>query len=238
MARKQQTRGECVFCRREMAKSGLTRHLKSCPARQEAIATANAGGGKNEALYHLQVLDAWSGDYWLHLEMRGDATLNDLDSYLRAIWLECCGHLSAFSIDPYRYTQLFDDGWSVGDEKDMDIKVDRLFRPGMAIPYEYDFGTTSELVIKVVDVRKGRPLTPNPIFLMARNKMLDLTCQECDQPAEWLCIECIYEHDETGLLCKAHADEHEHESYGGPMPLVNSPRVGMCGYAGPAEPPY
>ncbi|MDV7391640.1 hypothetical protein RZS08_09820, partial [Arthrospira platensis SPKY1] len=70
------------------------------------------------------------------------------------------------------------------------------------------------------------------------NKMLDFTCQECGQPAEWLCVECIYEHDAPGLLCKAHADEHEHEAYGGLTPLVNSPRVGMCGYAGPAEPPY
>jgi len=30
--------------------------------------------------------------------MRGSATLAKLDDYLRAIWLECCGHLSKFTI--------------------------------------------------------------------------------------------------------------------------------------------
>ena len=49
--------------------------------------------GRNQTLYHLQVQDAWDGNYWLHLEMRGSATLEDLDFYLREIWLECCGHL-------------------------------------------------------------------------------------------------------------------------------------------------
>jgi hypothetical protein len=33
-------------------------------------------------------------------------------------------------------------------------------------------------------------------------------------------------------------EEHPHESYGEPTLLVNSPRVGLCGYEGPAEPPY
>ncbi len=61
---------------------------------------------------------------------------------------------------------------------------------------------------------------------------------ECDQPAAWLCMECIYEFNETGALCDEHAREHPHTNYGEPVPLVNSPRVGMCGYDGPAKPPY
>ncbi|MBK6433513.1 hypothetical protein [Candidatus Amarolinea dominans] len=39
-----------------------------------------------------QAQDAWGAAISLHLEMRGKATLKDLDEYLRAIWLECCGH--------------------------------------------------------------------------------------------------------------------------------------------------
>ena len=96
MARRKQTRGECAFCGREMTKGGLTRHLKSCPEREEAIAAADKEQRKQpvQSLYHLQVQDAWSKDFWLHLEMNGRATLADLDNYLRAIWLECCHHLS------------------------------------------------------------------------------------------------------------------------------------------------
>jgi hypothetical protein len=42
------------------------------------------------------------------------------------------------------------------------------------------------------------------------------------------------------MFCDAHTEEHaedlDHEEM--MMPIVNSPRTGMCGYDGPAEPPY
>ena len=44
--------------------------------------------------------------------------------------------------------------------------------------------------------------------------------------------------DQTGMLCKKHVKGHPHDAYGEPMPVVNSPRMGMCGYEGPAKPPY
>ena len=237
MARRKQTRGDCVFCGREMTRGGLSKHLHSCPKRRDAISQAEFG--KNQTIYHLQVQDAWSGSYWLHLEMAGDAMLDDLDMYLRAIWLECCGHLSAFEIGYTRYTQIFEDGFSMGDEKPMSIQVGKLSKEGMSIPYEYDFGTTSELVIKVNGVRRGKALTKHPIALMARNKLEPTQCADCDQNATWICIECLETRDD-GLceLCDIHAESHSCDDYGGPMPLVNSPRTGMCGYEGPAEPPY
>ena len=221
-----------------MTKGGVTRHLKSCPKRQEALAEALARPGDQETIFHLRVQDSWDGDYWLHLEMRGGAELYDLDQYLRAIWLECCGHLSAFTIDPYLFTQKIDGGWSMGNERSMDVQVKDLFRPGQKIPYEYDFGTTSELVIEVLDSRQGKPMTTKPLFLMSRNIAPQYPCQECQKPAAWLCEECMYEDDLPGLLCDEHAEEHPHEDYGGVMPLVNSPRTGMCAYFGPAELPY
>jgi hypothetical protein len=120
MARKKQSRGTCVFCGREMTRGGLSRHLHTCLKRLEAQAAAQ---GREEDLYHLLVESAEDRDYWLHLEMRSNATLADLDSYLRAIWLECCGHLSAFEIDAVRYTQLFEDGLGWGEERTMNVKM-------------------------------------------------------------------------------------------------------------------
>lgn len=228
MARKKQTKGACVFCGREMTKGGLSRHLKTCAKRQTAIADADAGKGKIENIYHLKVQDAWGGDYWLHLEMRASAKLIDLDDYLRAIWLECCGHLSHFAVGG---------GWS-GQELPIESKVGSIFKPGLALTHLYDYGTTSETNIKVVDVRQGKPLTAKPIYLMARNFLPDFKCKECGAMATWLCMECIYEEDELGWLCDEHAEDHPHDSYGEPFPVVNSPRLGMCGYDGPAEPPY
>jgi hypothetical protein len=73
---------------------------------------------------------------------------------------------------------------------------------------------------------------------MARNEMPEALCLECSEPAAFLCLECLYEDGESGFLCEAHAEDHPHEEYGEPTPLYNSPRMGMCGYSGPAKPPY
>ena len=226
MTRRKQSRGICVFCGREMTRSGLARHLPACPEREVAIRAANQTAGKAGTLYHLQAQDAGWGDYWLHLEMNGWATLEDLDHYLRAIWLECCGHLSRFSIG----------GWS-GEEIPMRTRIERAFEPGVELTHIYDFGTSSVTLIKAVGVREGKPLTPHPITLMARNTVPEEKCMECGEPASWLCLECLYE-DEPGTLCDRHAKDHPHQDYEWMMPLVNSPRTGMCGYTGPAEPPY
>lgn len=226
MARKVQSRGSCTFCGKELAKGGLSRHLKSCEGRKEANAQANTG--KAQAIYHVQVQDAYDGDFWLHLEINGSAKLQSLDYYLRAVWLECCGHMSHFSIGSV---------WN-GQELSDDVLIDDVFSRTDTIEHIYDYGTSSETKIKAVGVREGRPLTKHPIMLMGRNRMPAVTCQECDKQAAYLCIECVYEDDATGLLCDEHTKEHPHVGYGEPMPFVNSPRVGMCGYDGPAEPPY
>ncbi|MFN8439800.1 MAG: hypothetical protein U0175_03470 [Caldilineaceae bacterium] len=239
MTRHKMTRGSCIYCGKEMTRSGMAKHLLSCEQRQAAQAKAAAGKETEQTLYHLEVKDAWSGDYWLHLEMRGNAKLVSLDEYLREIWLECCGHLSAFHIGDWRYTQMFNDELNVGDEKSMNLQVKTLFEPGLEIPYEYDFGTTSELVIKVLGERNGKPNTKHPIVLMARNYPLDFKCMVCGAPATHYCTQCMYE-NENGecMLCDQHVEEHECDEYGPPSQIYNSPRLGMCGYDGPAEPPY
>ena len=171
------------------------------------------------------------------------ATLKELDDYLRAIWLECCGHLSAFEIAGVSYGNTSDPwGESVGPLMGA-VKVSSVFRTGLEIAYEYDFGTTSELTIKVMAQRDGKPLTEHPILLMARNNFEQPPCMICGQPAAWLCLQCMYDSEnEACQFCEEHIYEHMaengHNDYGGPMPIVNSPRTGMCGYSGPAEPPY
>lgn len=228
MAGRKQSRGVCVFCSKEMTKGGLSRHLSSCAARQAANAAADAAGpGKPETIFHLQIQDRYTSDFWLHLEMRGSAPLRTLDSYLRTIWLECCGHLSRFSFG----------GWD-GDEIAMSRQLGQAVAVGDELTHIYDFGTSSETLVKAVATRTGKPLTKHPITLMARNQIPEVTCQECGKPAAWLCIECIYEYDKPGWLCQKHGKRHPHDDYGELMPVVNSPRLGMCGYVGPADPPY
>lgn len=229
MSRTPQSRGKCQYCGEETAKSGMDRHLAKCEARAQALQVANAGKEPEETLWHIRVQDAYAKEFWLDLEMRGTASLTALDKYLRAIWLECCGHLSKFTVGGWG-------GYDVGKAR----KANDVFKKETELLHLYDFGTTSETKIHVVGLREGKATTKHPIALMARNNMPEMVCNECDKPATYLCIECLYETDEPGtwFLCDEHAEGHPHTEYGEPVPLVNSPRLGMCGYEGPAEPPY
>ncbi len=225
MAGKKQTKGDCVFCQQSFTKGGLTKHLQTCAKRKELMYAADAKAGKEQVLYHLAIQDKYAKDFWLHVEMNGTAQLSDLDSYLRSIWLECCGHLSAFEIK--------------GEEAvSMSRRADQVFELDMELEHIYDFGESSETLIKVVGKRQGKALSKHPLKLMARNELPEIYCIECGQPASWLCQECIIEDNESGLLCDKHVKKHPHDNYGEPIELVNSPRLGMCGYTGPAEAPY
>lgn len=210
-----------------MTRVGMARHLASCEARRRIVAHPEVRDDSDSVQYHLQVQDAWRGDYWLHLEVNGSASLSHLDSYLRAIWLECCEHASQFSIG----------GWG-GERLGMTRKIGQVFRLPVELTHIYDFGTESVTLIKAVGRRVGKPTGKRPIVLMARNSLPERVCQECGERASSLCIECAAEYNRSGLLCPVHVESHPHEDYGEPVPVVNSPRLGLCGYTGPAEPPY
>jgi hypothetical protein len=240
MAKRQQSRGTCAYCGVEYTRAGMSRHLAICAARAAVIEKAGQGRGQAQTLYHLEVRDAYQGFFWLHLEMRSKSPLEALDEYLRAIWLECCGHLSAFEIGPYRYTQIFESGWQEGDERSLKTQAGKVFAPDMTIRYEYDFGSTTNLRIRVLSQREGKPTTGRSIALMARNSFEPPPCAVCGKPAAWICMDCLYERDEDqAYVCEEHTSQHEdHQRYGGFMGIHNSPRTGVCAYDGPAEPPY
>lgn len=227
MAQRKHPRGACAFCGAETTRAAMARHLEKCPRRLQVLAEAEQGPGEVETLLQLRVQDAYDGHFWLDLEMRGGATLKKLDAYLRAIWLECCGHLSEFQSD----------GWR-GAKAGMSQPALKAFASRTQLTHIYDFGTTSETLVTLQSSRQGRPLSEHPIVLLARNTAPQPACQSCGEAATHLCMECLYEDQAEGTLCDAHVQSHEHHNYGEPMALVNSPRLGMCGYDGPAEPPY
>jgi len=229
MPRQKQTKGICTHCGKEVAKGSVTKHLATCPQIQESIGKAEGSKAVAESLYHLRVEDAYQKQFWLDLEIGGTKTLNHLDTYLRGIWLECCGHLSEFMLGSGRLAE------TIG----MQRKIGDVFSQAEEkLTHIYDFGTSSETLVKLVGMRLGKPLTKKPSALLVRNKMPEVQCIKCDQPATHLCLECQYEDEVWGALCDKHAKTHPHNNYGEPIPLVNSPRLGMCGYEGPAEPPY
>src|SRR5438045_3051287 len=86
------------------------------PATPRALPRASPTRAASGPALHLTVEDREIGAYWLHLEAGPTATLEDLDLYLRRIWLECCGHLSAFQINGVRYAAVPDDEWGLEEE--------------------------------------------------------------------------------------------------------------------------
>lgn len=201
--------GTCELCKRQTSKSQMTRHVVGCAPEHDA-------SGAREAIVQLRIDADGDARYWLYLEARASAPLKQLDSQLRRIWLECCGHMSAFRCS--------------GSEFPMRTKVAAaLPRKGARFSYEYDFGSTTALVGQVIGTREGC-LGRSPVRVLARNDAIDWRCANCSRPAVIVCPFCIQEDD--CLFCEAHAQEHPCAAEEVYLPVVNSPRMGVCGYVG------
>src|SRR5579884_2638613 len=96
--------GICNFCQGEFDKRKMTQHLKYCKQRAAAIKEEAAAPTESKTgLFHILVEGRYNPQYWMHLEIPTSEELATLDDFLRAIWLECCDHLSAFRIDGTSY---------------------------------------------------------------------------------------------------------------------------------------
>ncbi len=208
--------GTCAICRTTIIKKKAKKHLEACLKESRKNLEVSGKPKPPAKLFHLQVEGyGLSGDlYWMHLKALASASFRDLDRFLRDIWLECCGHMSAFSAD--------------GDDLDMSQKLKDVMRPGLKLPYEYDFGSTTELLLTVISEFDGS-MKKGEVEILARNDPPQIICNQCEKPATTICTECLYENN--GWLCDACAKKHDCDSEIF-LPLVNSPRTGVCGYEG------
>ena len=226
MAR-QTSSGKCNLCGETFGKAAMTRHLAKCRSEHPAK------GKTQRNIFHLLVEAKYLPYYWMHIQAPGDANLAQLDDFLRETWLECCGHLSAFTITGQRYSvdaneaDVFPD---MEPEEDFSAKLAAVLAPGLKFDYEYDFGTTTYLTLKVVSEHQGA-IKPRSVEVLARNEPPPVTCEECGRPATRVCSVCIY--NDKAWYCDDCMPEHKcGEDYA--LPVVNSPRVGQCGYTGMA----
>ncbi|MDI6917531.1 MAG: hypothetical protein QMC80_07015 [Thermoplasmatales archaeon] len=235
----QELNGECSFCGDTFPKAAMTNHLKSC--KQRKIASMKPSYGRKSKLrdkriFHLVVEGSNQPEYWMHLDVPADAKLEDLDGFLRETWVECCGHLSAFTIGNLHYereTGGVDAMWPMifgrgTPPRNMNIRTGSVLHAGLKFHYEYDFGTTTHLELQVLSEREEN-IKDKSIQILAKNDPPQIICEMCGRLATQVCTQCIYEG--KGWLCDKCAQEHK---CGEDMllPVVNSPRVGMCGYTG------
>ena len=137
-------RGECYACGKVMGNGTVaSRHLHSC--------VLNRLYDEDDGAMYAHVLVKGGERHWMDLLVSADATLGDVDKFLRDTWLECCGHLSGFRFGEALVSVGDDDdelseinGSSVKCVVDMDSLFCGVVLPGFWLKHEYDFGDTSE----------------------------------------------------------------------------------------------
>jgi len=189
------TQGNCYMCGKTIGKTAIKNHI---------LKDHNGG---DELCYLIRAEGAYAKGYWLYFSVPMDASLLAVDKFLRQIWCECCGHLSAFR--------------SGGAEFGKTRKISSL-GVGDTLTYEYDFGSTTEIALNVMG-EISRPKQREKVRLLGRNVPPKILCSCCEEPAtqidgwdgEYYCDDCANEGEEEAML-----------------PVTNSPRCGVCGYTG------
>ena len=217
--------GRCAICGELLGRDAIVPHVQEhlAPTGSDGIA-----GGSEIAFLQLFVEGADEPEYWMLVEARRDASLLVLDRFLRDEWLECCGHLSEFTIGGRHYPSDDEDMEWAGEAMGA-VTLGGVLTDGDEFEHEYDFGTPTNLDIKVVGTRKG-PLRQADVVLLARNEPPERPCEECGQPAEYVCT-AHGEGPEAAWLCGDCAAGHDNHE-GHILPVTNSPRCGVCAYSG------
>ncbi len=208
VAAKPDSFGICAFCEQPVAKRLATRHVASCPKRPTGPASA----------LHLVIEGGATREYWLHVLASPDQTFADLDDLLRATWLECCGHLSAFKVGADRF-EWDNDGWGK-PPREMTTPLADVLVKGVKFVHDYDFGSTTRLTGRSAGTVEGVPAA-SELRVVAQNQPPAIACEKCGAPAAW-----VASYQPLCKKCGKKVDEYDR------LPVVNSPRMGVCGYTG------
>lgn len=202
--------GTCLLCRAVVSKKMALQHGENC------LRSSGWPVGLFPS-FIIRVEDRHDPTYWLIVLARHGALLSDLDCLIRDVWVECCDHLSCFTIGNKTY---------MNTNEEMDIPLADLITAGSLFSYQYDFGSTTELRLKVLGETPVMP-PEGQVCLTARNNRPSFPCSICGKEAE------LYVTD---------SEEEEHGEYcclGCTIPLddvyiqliENSPRSGVCAYS-------
>ncbi len=156
-------------------RTGIAKHLQTCKKRVDLYEKAE----KTEKYFELLLYGAYNKDYWLIIQIKENATLDDLDRFIRDIWVECCGHLSVFEIDGVSYEREPDDDFGWGEPaKSTNHTLKQVLTTGMIFNYEYNFGSTTEIMVKVLDHYSAQKQNEK-VVILSRNNPPEFACSIC-----------------------------------------------------------
>mgnify|MGYP003498493730 FL=1 len=240
--------GQCLYCSQLFSKQAISRHLQ-----KHLLEKVKGNKAGKSFLLKVETNPKWgSSPYFLVLWVDGSAEMSDIDRFLRRIWLEYCGNMSSFTIsgnkqkgtmwDIFETQELLMKGKTAAYEQMMEDangeipksrKTKAVLCKGMKLQYDYDFGSTTSLQLTVTDEYPAK--ADEQIVLLSRNEPLQILCESCGkEPAVQLCSVCMGQ--EENAFCKKCAKQHaktcsDFADYAA-MPIVNSPRMGVCAYEG------
>lgn len=207
-----ESKGKCFYCNELLESKELKTHL----AKHLKELEKNAKDSETETFCHVEVQ---AEDMFLHLLVKGDTKMKTIDTFLKKIWLDCCGHMSGFS---HRHFKI--------SKSDL---VEHIFEPKVKVQHQYDYGSTTHL--DLIGHKHYQLKEKKELILLSRNEPLKLMCDICKKKiATTLCCVCLW--DDESFFCDNCSEKHgencsDYADYAS-MPIVNSPRMGVCGYEG------
>ncbi|MBB6623514.1 SEC-C domain-containing protein [Clostridium gasigenes] len=221
--------GKCYCCGKDIDGKTAKRHILSCKSRLNNIEEYLNKSKIKKDKFIIKMVDKYMPSvYSIYLSIDKDTTLRSLDTFLRDVWMECCGHLSEFEINGTTYTcseNLDEDFFD--DEETMDINLKNVISVGNKFVYSYDYGSTSRIILEVINEYTTGSLD-STIEILARNNESKPICYKCDNKAkymdyesqEFVCGECV------------EGEVAEDDDFLTELGYTNSPRDGVCGYEG------
>jgi hypothetical protein len=111
------------------------------------------------------------------------------------------------------------------------VPLQKVLKVGQKFSHEYDFGSTTYLNLKVMAEREGHVYEgDDPVTILACNVPPAFLCRVCGKPATQVASGGYYDVED-----EVYCDECARKKRVDTLPIVNSPRMGVCGYTGDAE---
>ena len=199
----------CKFCNKKFGIKAINDHLSVC--------IQNFVDDKSGYLIEfISTNYITNKTYQMFVIFGTKCKFSHIDTFLRNIWCECCGHMSTLDV--------FEE---VNKNKTQSVKFNTLiskYENAKQFIYSYDMGSTTDIYFRIIKKLEGTNKNTD-IELLYRNEPFKVKChnyKKCKEYATNIYYDELYCND-----CKNNIDEEEQELI---LKLSNSPRTGICAF--------
>lgn len=118
------------------------------------------------------------------------------------------------------------------EDRTLYVPLEKVLQVGQKFKHEYDFGSSTHLNLRVIAERDGvvqEDEEDDSVTILARNLPPAILCKVCGEPATLVPLGGYFNVEENAYCDKCADQAEDSESM---LPVVNSPRVGVCAYTG------